>query len=152
MATLVPNVLGTQLTGARAVFQLNGKFLAWGAGISYSHQPQYEDYRTLNAYESVEHVPVGYTANFSCMQFTLIDRNLTTFGVQAQMGTDGTQHLLNVIQLGELNATVEDALNDKLLLQVFGLRFAGNSVDVSPNQLSTGNVSFVCRRIVEFGN
>lgn len=152
MPLQIPTPLGSQLTGARAVFSLNGKYFAWGAGVDYGHSYNHEEYRTLNAYESVEHVPVAYGASFSCAQFSLIDRNLTTFGVQAQMGNNAQQHLLSIIGMGELNASVEDALDSKLLAQVYGLKLAGSSFTIQPNSLVMGQVSFVCRRIVEFGN
>lgn len=152
MAIQVPDVLGTQFTGARAVFQLDGKFFAWGSGVDYGWNAQYQEYRPLNAYEAKEHIPESYSASFSCNQFFLIDRNLLTFGAQPKMGNTSQDNLINTIARGELNATVEDDLTEKLLLEVYGLRVSGCSFNIGQNSTVMGSVQFTCRRIVEFGN
>lgn len=151
MALNIPTVLGTQLTGARAIFSLDGKYFAWGAGIEYSSSKQFEDYMPLSQFETQEFVPTRSSYTLSCSQFALVDRNLTTLGMNPAIGNDGQQSLINTINRGSFNATVEDVLNEKLLLQAFGLKVAGESFSISANSLVMGQVSFVCTRIKAFG-
>lgn len=144
--------LGSQFSGPRAYFSVEGKIFAWSNALSWGHNYNYDTYQPLNNLEVKEHVITSYQASVQCSGIYLTSENLTTVGVQALMGANGGDHLNNLLTMGELTITIEDTTTGKLLVQCQGCKLQSSNINVSNPAMSSQDMSFVVRRIVEFGN
>lgn len=68
-------------SGARAIFRVNDKQVAYASGCDGSEEIMYEAVDVLDQLEVAEYVPVGYRVTFNCAIFRTIS------GVTASTGT-----------------------------------------------------------------
>ena len=152
MANGLTYTYGQEYSGPRSLLSIGGVYIAYSNSSSLGHNWNWEEVRTLGNLELVSHAPTSYGATFSADKYFLVNENLLSLGIQADMGANGQTHLLNLLKQGELTADFQDQVSNKLIATVTGVHLSGSQFGIQNNQLVMINASFVCRRILEFGH
>lgn len=130
------------LSGARARFKINGEKVAYAGGVSGEEAVDLEPVDVLDLIEVLEHVPVGYRANLNANIFRVVGASLKVLGIFPQN--------TNILTTGELEASVEDTLEEGRIAYLFqGVKAASKGFDMSARSLVTENISFVAIRCLD---
>lgn len=141
-------------SGARAIFMINGKKVAWASGVSGGEEIVFEPVETLDNVEVQEFVPVGYRVNLSCEMFRTISG---TPGSTAPPGSTGSVKAAGIfpssagspsaiLTTGEMTAIIKDRLTNQTILRVEGVKAASYNFSITSRGLVGQNVSFVALR------
>lgn len=144
--------IGNQFSGPRAAFSVDGKVFAWGNAVSWGENYQKEAYRPLGCLETREHVVLGYAPSVSCSGVLLVNENLTTQGMQAPLGTNQNEHLLNLLAQNNLTISIEDSTSGKRIATAFGCSIASVNTQVSSGTMAGLDISFDAIRIEKAGD
>ncbi len=144
-------ILGSQLTAPRVDFQINGITIAWCSGINVGLNLQHEPMMAIGSFEPIEFVPLSASSTFSASTFSLVTENFATLGIQPAMGQTPTQHLLNLLSVGDQTAILVDTKSLKTIYTLFGIKFGGTSSSITPNTMTMLDVQFYVKRAVPFG-
>lgn len=144
------NVNNNNITGARCLFMISGQVMALGNSISWSHQIEYSEIRTLNNLRVVDHVPVTYRATVSFGMFRVPKQTLTTMGFFPQTGATNNEQLANVLTLPTLTVVVVDTVSGAAIATITGVKISGGSftLDAGGGILAT-NVDAVAQAVFE---
>lgn len=140
---------GLILSGARALFSMNGVEVGWATSVSIGESTQYEEAAVLNNIEVEEFVPTGYRVSFSARRFRIIGKSLRTLGWAAKVGTGPEKHLLNLLNQGDLTATIEDTKTGKIFATVSGVKVSDFSWTVDARGIIGEDVQFVAVRVAD---
>lgn len=145
-------------SGARAIFKIDNKKIAFGFQLEPSEEVMYEAVDVLDNIETQEHVPVGYRVGFTCGIFRTI-RGVTgatepkpiaeprqgVHGSIKEMGIfPSTQ---NILTSGVLTCTLTDRLTGKTLMSLQEAKCSNNNYSVTARGITGQNLSFVAIRI-----
>ena len=90
-----------------------------------------------------EHVPIAYDVTFSVGTFRIIGHSLKAAGYFPKNGTDSADHLKNILNSGELSATIEDQHTGTLLATVEEVKIASQSYSIDARSVAGNDVQFV---------
>lgn len=146
-------------SGARAIFSINGKKVAFASGCDGDEEAMYEPLDVLDNIEVEEHVPVGYRVSFSAEIFMTIPGtpdarapregvygSLKQLGVFPKPGTDPLGFLLG----GEMVCTIRDRITNKIITQVEGCKASRKGFRITARGVVGENVSFVAKRLKDY--
>jgi len=128
----------TVMTGAKAIFRLNGVQVAYASSCTYNENIQLEEVNTLDHLEVIEHAEVGYRVDMSCQTFRVADKSVKQLGLMSKLGQILTQ--------GELTAEVIDRVSGATLLLMEGVKLESRQTTVDARGLMTETWSFKGRK------
>lgn len=141
-------------SGARAIFMLNGKKVAWASGVSGGEEIMYEPVDVLDNLEVAEWVPVGYRVNLSCEIFRTISDTPNATGPAGSTGSikqvgifpknGGTPN--QILLAGTMTAIIKDRLTNKTVMNVQEIKAASNNFSITARGIVGQGVQFVCIR------
>lgn len=138
---------GRLLTGARARFSLEGVKVGYARNVTIGEDIQYDPVEVLDNIEVEEFVPVGYRVTFSAGMFRIIGDTLKSRGLFPKTGSNEEEHLRNILLTGELTATIEDTITNKIFAVVEQVKIASKNFSVDARGVIGEDVTFVAIRV-----
>jgi hypothetical protein len=126
------------MTGARAIFFLNGEKVAFSSNVTFNENIQYENINVLDNIAVREHAEVGYTVDLTCTNFRVPGQSIKQLGFMSRFNAILTQ--------GELVAAIIDRNSAETLLTMTGVKLQGRSTTVDARGVMTETWSFVGKR------
>lgn len=138
---------GKIYTGARARFSVEGKIVGYARNVSGSESIEYQPVEVLDNIEVEEHVPIAYRVTLTAGMFRIVGETLKSNGLFPVNGKDSSDHLLNILLTGELNAQLEDVVTGKIVAQVTQVKVATRNFTVDARGIVGEDVEFVAIRM-----
>jgi hypothetical protein len=127
------------ITGARSIFKLNGKKVAFATGVTVNQTINFEPFRPLDSVFVVENVEVSYDCSLAADEVTVIGQSPTQQGLWPAMNQ------LAILTESEMTAEIYDALSGQLVLNVVGVKCNTNNRQFRANQIVANDLTFVAR-------
>lgn len=131
------------ITGARARFSIGGVKVGYARSVNLNENIDYRPLEVLDNIRIEEHVPVGYDCAMTCEQFKIVDQTMKARGFFPKAGQSTAEHLLNILLSGELTATLEDRVSQRILATVERCRIATTNYTVNARDIVGENITFV---------
>ena len=139
---------GRLLTGARALFSIDGVKVGYATSVSITETVNYEDVEVLDNIEDEEHVPIGYKIeNFTASRFKIIGETLKSLSWFPKTGANVEEHLENILSTGDLVATLEDTKTGKLFATVEQVKVQSQNYTVNARGIVGEDISFKAIRL-----
>jgi len=150
-------------SGARAIFRVNDKQVAFASGCDGTEEVLYEAVDVLDNIEVAEYVPVGYRVNFNCAVFrTVQGPQITPEGpiwktgpkapADGQLGSlknpavgifpRSTGTPSEILTNGSMNASVTDRLTNTSLYRMQEVKATTLNFSITARGIVGQNVSF----------
>ena len=127
--------MGSQvMTGAKAIFRLNGVQVAFASNCSFNENIQLEEVNVLDKIESIEHAEVGYRVDLSCQTFRIQNQSVKQLGIMPR--------LEDILTNGEITAEVVDRQTNSVLLLMEGVKLESRQTTVDSRGLMTETWNF----------
>jgi hypothetical protein len=136
-------------TGARCVFSINGKVLAYARSVAVSESIDYQPVECLNDLRIREFCPTAYRVTLSCEVVRLIGTTLKSMGFFAATAQAASTQLINILNTGDLVATIEDSVTGTVLATINGVKIASHSWSVDARGMVMESVEFVATTLSE---
>lgn len=133
---------GKIYTGARARFSVEGKIVGYARNVAGSETIEYQPVEVLDNIEVEEFVPIAYRVTLTAGMFRLVGETLKSNGLFPNNGTNSSEHLLNILMTGELNAQLEDVKTGKIIAQITQVKVAGHNFTVDARGIVGEDVEF----------
>jgi len=133
------------VTGARARFSVDGVKVAYATDVSVREAIALEALNVLDNVEVEEHVPVGYDVSCTAGFVRVVNASPKAQGWFPKAGQTPAEHLTNIINAGEMTATIEDVPTGKIIMQLSGVKMSERSIQVTPRGITGENVTFVAK-------
>ncbi len=131
--------MGSQsMTGAKAIFRLNGTQIAFASSVTYNENIQLEEVNVLDKIETIEHAEVGYRVDISCQTFRVQNSSIKQLGLMPK--------LQDILTAGELTAEVIDRTTSTVLLLMEGVKLESRQTTVDARGLMTETWNFRGRK------
>ena len=131
------------LTGARAIFKIQGNKIAYASDCSYNINHDHQPIECLDRIDVIEHAEIGYNVGFTCSVFRVADKSATNLGIQPLLEAILTQQ--------ELTAEIIDKITNKTILRITGVKFTGRSGSVGARSPGNETWTFVGLRASDEG-
>ena len=135
------------LTGARAIFYLDGVQIGWATGVTLREAITYEPIQVLDKIEVDSHEPVGYEASMSADLVRIMTDTLKAKGWFPKQGKSHTEFLTNILAQGEITAAIIDRKTEKVAYQAEGVKISERSVQIGARGVVGESVSMVVKRL-----
>ncbi len=135
------------ITGARARFSIDGVRVGYATGVNLRESVQYQELDVLDNIEVEEHVPVGYACSGTADMVRVVLEDDKAKGWFPKTGADPAEHLRNILNLGELTATVEDPITGKTIAKLEGVKLADRNISITARGIAGKNVALVAKRM-----
>lgn len=122
------------MTGAKAVFRLNGIQVAYASQVTFNENIQLEEINVLDKLEALEHAEVGYRVDLSCQTFRVQNSSVKQAGWMSKLGSILTQ--------GVLTAEVVDRVSGATILLMEGVKLESRSTTVDARGVMTETWNF----------
>jgi hypothetical protein len=126
--------MGIMVTGARAIFRINGNKVAYAQSVNYSETISNENVDVLDKYSSEEIAETGVTVEFSCTSFITETSTIKELGIMPKFD--------QLMTVGVMTAEIIDHKTDKVLLFVTGVKCVGRSGTVDARNVMTETWNF----------
>jgi len=133
---------GLVLSGARAVFQIEGVKVMYATNVSYSEEIQYDPIETLDQLEVAEHVPTGYRVTMSAQMVRVI-----TNPIKLRDGVRIFPRLEDILGAPELTASVLDRVTSAVVANIERVKCSRHSANVGARGIVLTDCDFVAVRI-----
>lgn len=133
-------------TGARAKFSLRGIAVGFATNVDVRESITYEPVKVLDNIQVKEHVPIDYDVGMAADMIRIVNETIKSQNWFPKQGKSASEHLLNMINLGEMEATIEDTITGKTICHVEGVKIAESSIRVTARGIVGQNVSMVAKR------
>jgi hypothetical protein len=134
------------LTGARARFSLDGVKVGYATGVSVREVITYEPVKVLDNIQVEEHVPTDYDVSMTADLVRIVLDTIKSKGWFPSQGTSPEEHLTNILNTGELTATLEDSKTGQIVMNVEGVKISERSISIAARGVVGTNVSMVAKR------
>lgn len=134
---------GRVFTGARARFMIEGKKVGYGTNTNGSESITYQPVDVLGNIETEEHVPVGYEVSFNASFVKIVGQTLKSEGFFPACGNDSDEHLLNILNQGDMVVTIEDKKTNKIIMTLEQVKAASRNFTVAARGIVGKDVNFV---------
>lgn len=134
------------LTGARARFSLDGVKVGFATGVTLREMITYEPIKVLDNIQVEEHVPTDYDVSMTADTVRIVGDTIKSRGWFPSQGSSPTEHLSNVINTGELTATIEDNQANQIVANVEGVKISERNLTITARGVVGTNVSMVAKR------
>ncbi len=134
---------GALFTGARCLFSLRGEKVGFATEVTVQEQQQVEPVAVLDNVFVEEHAVTGVNVSFSAQFFRLVGASLKKFG-----WWPASDHL-SVITMGELDATLRDAITNQTLAHILRCRCISRTLQVNARGISGMATEWVGVRVLD---
>lgn len=134
------------VSGARCRLSFAGVKVGYATNVSVYEGIQYEPLNVLDNIETEEHVPVGYDVRGSFGSVRVVLESLKAKGLFPRTGQTPAEHLTNILNMGEIEAQIEDVPTGKVIMQLTGVKLSERNLSVQPRSITGEEVSFVAKR------
>lgn len=135
---------GRLLTGARARFSIEGVKVGFATGVSIGEEIEYQPAEVLDNIRVEEFVPVAYRVqNFTADRLRIVNETLKSLGLFPSVGANSEEHLQNILNSGDLSATIEDNRTGELIATVEQVKISAKSINVQARGIVAENITFV---------
>lgn len=134
-------------TGVRARFSLNGVKVGFATNVNVREAIQYEPIQVLDNIQVEEHVPVGYEVSLTADTIRLVGETFKSRGQLPSQGQSPQLFLQNILNTGELVATLEDSVTNQTVAHVEGVRISERNISVTARGVVGENVTMVAKRM-----
>ena len=122
------------MTGAKAIFRLNGTQIAYASSCNYNENIQLEEVNVLDRIDTLEHAEVGYRVDLSCQTFRVQNESVKQLGIMPR--------LQDILVSGEITAEVVDRQTNTILLLMTGVKLESRQTTVDARGLMTETWNF----------
>lgn len=140
---------GMVLTGARAIFSLNGKKVGYAKGCTFSEEIEYQPIEVLDNIEVEEFVPVAYRCRMTASMFRIIKESLKAAGFFPPTGESSSKHLTNILTSQDMFATLIDSVTGAALVTVQQVKISNHSWTVDARGIVGEDAEFVAVRMLD---
>jgi hypothetical protein len=134
------------ITGARARLSVQGTKVAYATGVTVREMVNYQPLEVLDNVQVEEHVPVGYDVSLTADMVRVLNKSVKQLGWFPKMGNDPKTHLTNILNMGEMTATIEDPISGNIIMQLEGVKMSERNITIQARSIVGKNVSFVAKR------
>lgn len=138
---------GNLFTGARARFSLDGVKVGFARNVTVREEIQLDPVEVLDNIEVEEYVPVAYRVTFSASIFRIIGETLKSRGWFPKTGANVEEHLTNILNSGELTATIEDTRSGSIFATLEQVRLQSHNWTIDARGVVGEDVEFVAIRL-----
>ncbi len=138
---------GKLFTGARARFSINGVKVGFARNVTVREEVQLDPAEVLDNIEVEEYVPVAYRVTFSASIFRIIGDTIKKRGWFPKTGQNTEEHLTNILNTGELTATIEDTRTSAIFATLEQVRIQSHNWTVDSRGIVGEDVEFVAIRL-----
>lgn len=138
---------GRIFTGARARFSINGIKVGYARNVTLTEGITYEPAKALDNIEPEEFVPIDYEVRFSASMFRIIGDTLKSRGWFPGVGGNSAEHLENILNSGDMTATIEDTRTGKLFATVEQVKIASHNWTIDARGIVGEDMEFVATRV-----
>lgn len=122
------------MTGAKAIFRLNGIQVAFASSCSYTEDIQLEDVNVLDRIEVMEHAEVGYRVTLTCQTFRVQNQSVKQLGIMPRFQ--------DILTTGVIGAEVVDRVTNTVLLLMQGVKLESRQSQVDARGVYTETWNF----------
>ena len=122
-------------TGARIVFRVNGKKVAFANSLNYTVAHAHQPVDVLDQLEPAEYAETGYTVNFSATQFRVSNQSAMALGLRPR--------LQDILTQPELTAELVDRITGATLMLIQRVKCTQEDFNVDARSLGQTTLSFV---------
>jgi len=126
------------MTGAKAIFRLNGVQVAYASQVTFNESIQLEEINVLDQLENKELAEVGYRVDLSCQTFRVANQSVKQLGFMP--------NLADILTQGELTAEVVDRVTSAVLLLMEGVKLESRQTSVDARGVMTESWNFRGRK------
>jgi len=134
-------------TGARVRLSFDGVKVGYATGVNVRQHIAFEPIKVLDDIQAVQHEPVDYDVSMSARRVRIIGDTIKARGWFPKQGQSTSEFLLNILNQGEMTATIEDRKTGEVLAQVEGVRISESSLNVDARGLAGEDVTMVARLV-----
>jgi len=134
----------TVMTGAKAIFRIAGKQIAYASSVTYNENVQLEEVNVLDELVTKELAEVGYRVDMSCQTFRVQNQSVKQLGIMSKLSALLTQ--------GELTAEIVDRNSNAVLLFMEGVKLESRQTTVDARGLMTETWNFRGRKSSDESN
>lgn len=147
----ITNPSGLVFSGARARLAIDGKPIGYATNCSGSEDIAYEPINVLDHVQTVEFVPTGYTVTFTASRVRVLTRSLkgADLNIFPRTDADAAVHLRNILDMGEMDATIEDSVESVPFMELKKLKVASHSWSVQARGIVGEDMTFVAIRMTD---
>lgn len=138
---------GNLFTGARARFSLNGVKVGFARNVTVREEVQLDPVEVLDNIEVEEYVPVAYRVTFSASIFRIIGETLKSRNWFPNTGQNTQEHLTNILNTGDLTATIEDTRSGNIFATLEQVRIQSHNWTIDARGIVGEDVEFVAIRL-----
>jgi hypothetical protein len=142
---------GKVATGSRVKLSIDNSIVGYATIASYSETIGYEPVAVLDQMEIVEHVPVSYDVTFTASRLYLVNESLKKLEYMPKWNNgEGSDKLLaNILNMGTMNAVIEDSQSGTALVQLAGVRVTSHNITFGARAVVGEDVVFVATRAID---
>ena len=122
------------MTGAKAIFRLNGTQIAYASSVTYNENIQLEEINVLDRIDTLELAEVGYRVDLSCQTFRVQNQSVKQLGIMPRLSEILTQ--------GELTAEIIDSTTNAVILLMEGVKLESRQSTADARGVMTETWSF----------
>ena len=138
---------GKIFTGARARFYLNGVPVGYATNVSGTEEIQYDDAEVLDRIEVAEQVPTAYRVSMRASFLRIVGKSVKARGWMPSTGKNSDEHLLNILNAGDLTARIEDSATNTTLYVFEQVKAQNNNWTINARGIVGEDVDFVAIRM-----
>ncbi len=126
--------MGKVITGARAIFRINGNKVAYASNVSFNENIALEDVNVLDKYNPEELAETGYTVDFNCQTFVTENDTIKEMGLMPKFQ--------DLMYAGVMTSELVDHKTEKVLFLLSGVKSAGRPLNVDARGVVTETWNF----------
>jgi hypothetical protein len=136
------------LTGARVRLEVNGVKLGYCTGCNITEEITYEPLKVLDNIETEELVPTDYNVTFTAAHVRVKGTTLKSLGYFPKTGTTPDEHLVNIMNQGELSGAVIDKISpSKTIMLLERVKCGSKALAITARGLVGEDVTFQALRV-----
>lgn len=140
---------GNILTGCRARFSLNGVKVGYATNVTLTENIERQPIEVLDNVEVAEFVPTAYRVTMRASFFRIVGNTIKGNGWFPATGKDPAEHLTNILNSGDLVATLEDSKTGMVLANVTGVQIASHNYTITARGVVGEDAEFVAIRMID---
>lgn len=126
--------MSTVMTGAKAIFRINGIQIAYASSVSFNENIQLEEINVLDNLAVLEHAEVGYRVDMSCQSFRVQNSSVKQLGIMQKLGSILTQ--------GVMTAEIIDRVSGSVILLMEGVKLEARQTQLDARGVASETWSF----------
>lgn len=138
---------GKLFTGARARFSINAIKVGFARNVTVREELQLDPVEVMDNIEVEEFVPVAYRVTFSASMFIIIGETLKNRNWFPDTGQTTEEHLTNILNTGDLEATIEDTRTNETFATLEQVRIQSHNWTIDARGVVGEDVEFVAIRL-----